>query len=366
MVVGILATGLIAAVGLSVDVGNLTLQKNKLQKGVDSAAMAVAQDCAAASRPGATAAATARCAAGTGTSTAQTMVNGNIVSATAGGLAGLTPANNVLTATGSKSVPMTFAHAIGVGAKSITASATARWDQVPVSGVTFLPLALSLCDYYRDSAAAFAAGDAAVNKTYRYDFYQSSIPLLGLSLAADSCNTPSGTVSMNKGAVWLPGLFESLPNIAGLVKQDGDCSFSTNIIHNVSGLVSALGVLFPSDCHAKVLTLVKGNTYLFPVYKSNPILGLGVNLSLDVDIVGYAKFKVTGYKVDGSLLGGSLIDNQDSSQPACVKTVLLLGNQCRAIQGHFVTSVKREPGIQYATKSSTNLDLGAVAVKITE
>ena len=369
LVVALMTPALIAAVGMSVDVGNLSLQKNKLVKATDSAAATVGQDCAAASRSGATATVVARCSAVSGRSTAQLMLNNNIDNSSVAPLAGLTPTNNSVTIRGTKNVPMNFAAAIGVGPKSITAETTARWDQVPESGATFLPLAISLCDYYRDSPAQFANPDTANRGLYRYDLYQTALgPIASLpTLAADTCNVPGGgTLTMKKGALWLPGLFETLPNILGLIKQDGQCSFSTNTLNTINGTVTAAALLFPSDCMAKAMTLEKGKTYLFPIYKTGQLLNL--NVPLTVSIVGYAKFKVTGWRV-GALLSGS-VESQDSgshSAPEC-KAYLVLGliNQCYGIQGQFVTSVKREPGIKYVTKSATTLDLGVITVKITE
>ncbi|MCW2801490.1 MAG: hypothetical protein JWQ70_2962 [Aeromicrobium sp.] len=373
IIVAVSATFLIAAVGLSVDVGNLVLQKDKVQNGVDSAAEAVAQDCAAASRTGATSTQLARCTSAAGAATAQLLLNGNVSGATADTPTSLAPANNFVQITGRKSVPLTFASAIGIGAKPVVAKATARWDYVPQGGVTFLPLAMSLCDYYRDAANQFTNPATVTRGLYRYDLYQTSTGLGILSLptlVADTCSVPAayggGSLTMKKGAVWLPGLFETLPNILGLVKQDGNCSFSTNTLNVINATVTGTSLLFPSDCSTKVAQLVKGKTYLFPVYKTGQLLGL--NVPLTVTIVGYAKFKVTGWRMGGGLLSSPVNDNQDSgahAAQACTANVLII-NMCRGIQGQFVTSITKEPGITYVQKSTTTLDLGVVSIKITE
>ena len=46
VMIALLATTLIAAVGMSVDVGNAYVQRQRLQTATDNAALAIAQDCA--------------------------------------------------------------------------------------------------------------------------------------------------------------------------------------------------------------------------------------------------------------------------------------------------------------------------------
>ena len=339
----LLAPVLVAAVGLSVDSGVATLQRANVQKAADSAAMAIGQDCAQASRQGATAAQVNRCTASAASASGQRMASANAPGSSFSAITSLNPGQGTVTVTVTNSIPMTFGAAVGVGPKTARASATVTWAQVPVAATTF-PLALSICDYYR-----WKASPSSTHRLYRYDLYQGSL----LGLLADSCTSPSGSPEFSaRGAVWLVG--------AGAWFNDDRCTISTTI--GVTNLISATNLLFPASCRNRADALVPGRTYLLPIYDSPSFVGL-VATSLFPKIRGYAPFVITGWTIGGSLNTG-LSENRDYSAPRCYEPFLFIFNLCRGIQGYFSGSIiPREEVDAYGTYPGA--DFGAVRVKLT-
>ena len=141
ILVGVLATTLIAAVGMSVDVGNAYTQRQKLQTATDNAALAIAQDCALYR---------STCYSANGNapkSTANFVVGQNISGADTGVQGTVTPSSSSVTVTSTKVVPFTFARLVGVSSKTASVSATATWDKAPNEGYPLLPMAVGYCQY---------------------------------------------------------------------------------------------------------------------------------------------------------------------------------------------------------------------------
>ena len=344
LVVGLLATTLIAAVGLSVDTGNLVLQKNKVQQAADSAALAVAEDCAR----GIT-----TCSPSGASATAQFMAlqNANASSVTAPTT--LTSASGSAKITVSKSVPMAFASAIGILPKTATASATASWDKAATEGYPLLPLAVDVCTWVANAPPKTA------HLTIRTDLISSlgtnlSALLLGVLktllpglFPSVGCTTPSGaSITMTAGALWLPNLKSALDLFGWL---SSTCVMKVSLLSPVTTLVASVAA--PSACVAKLGTSIHvGDTVMLPIFRSgvipltttllSPLLGFG--------ILGFAPFKITGWVQLNNV-------SKDPALPAnaCSEINLLglLNLGCSGIQGYFVKTIAKQPTFQYSTSA---------------
>lgn len=338
VVFAVVAPMLIGAVGLSVDSGNLVLQRANVQKASDSAALAIAQDCARASRTGATAAQKQRCTPTGAAATAQLMVNGNAAGATASVPSSLTPAQGRLTMSVSKSVSMTFAGSVGAGPRTVTGSTTVSWGDVPTAATTF-PLGMALCD--------FKAWEASPNSTptlYRYDFYQS-----GRSDTGDNTAVQCGGKYSLKGALWLVDGTAWIPN--------SGCNISTSI--GLTGWIAASNVLFPASCTQRAQNLQVGKTYLLPIYET-PAASKYTNRFFP-KIRGYAPFVMTGWRI-GGFLGIFGIVNGGSVESTC--TGFLGLGTCRGIKGYFTGSIIQLDEVDTYGVDPDG-DFGSVRIKIT-
>jgi Flp pilus assembly protein TadG len=343
VVFAIVAPVLIAAVGLSVDSGNLVLQRANAQKAADSAALAIGQDCARATRPTATATQKQRCTPAGAQSTAQLMVNGNAPGAAASTPTSLTASQGKLTLSVSKTVPMNFAGAVGVGPKTVSASSTVTWGQVPTAGTTF-PLGMNVCDYNE-----WKLNPSSSHELYRYDTNQSG---RGLFTNARTCAKPGGGTDRSiYGALWLVD--------AGAWFSEAGCTVSTGI--GFTGAISATNLLFPSGCVAKAQNLVSGKTYLLPIFDSPTWYGSGSTLF--PKIRGYAPFVITGWTIGGSLNVG-LVETRDYSAPRCYDRVFFFWNGCRGLQGYFTGSIVQLGEVD-SYGVDPDADFGAIRVKIT-
>lgn len=340
IVVGMLATTLIAAVGLSVDTGNLVLEKQHLQTGVDNAALAVAQDCAlrrptclsSGTNP---ALATAELLVSQNTSDAETTVPTAVVSTTGS-----------VTVRASKSVKLAFGSAINIAPKSVTASATATWDQAPKAGYPLLPMAVGLCQYQANSFPAtqhILIRTDILSNALKSVYHLISGLLPGL-FPSRTCENSEGTSrTMSDGAVWLTSLPDALDVFD--VSNMSKCNMKVNIFTTML-VTTVTPVIAPTSCVNK---LKVGTVAMMPIYESTSPLTV-LSSTLTMRVVGFAPFKITGWAMPGNA------KNDSSATPSCLNVLTLT---CQGIQGHFVRSVVQDPDQVFAYDSSAP-DLGGV------
>jgi Flp pilus assembly protein TadG len=334
---------LIAAVGLSVDSGNLVLQRANVQKAADTAALAIGQDCARASRQGATTAQKKRCTPAGATATAQLMINGNASGAVPSVPSTVSPGTGTMTLSVSKTVPMTFVGVVGVGPKTVSASSTVTWGQVPTAATTF-PLGMNVCDYNE-----WKNNPTTTPHLYRYDTYQSG---RGLLTNSRTCASPGGGTDRSiYGALWMV-------DSSAWFNSSG-CTVSTSL--GLTGAISSTNLLFPTSCANRARDLVSGKTYLLPVFDSPTFGGFGTTLF--PKIRGYAPFVITGWTIGGSINTG-LVEHRDTAAPRCYDSVLFFFNGCRGIQGYFTGSIVQLDEVDSYGVDPT-ADFGSVRVKIT-
>lgn len=351
LVVGILATSLIAAVGMSVDVGNAYVQRQKLQTATDNAALAIAQDCAL-YRP--------TCYSANGNapkSTAVFVVGQNISDANAEVVGTITPSSSSVTVRSTKVMPFSFGQLAGVSSKTATVSATATWDRAPKEGYPLLPMAVGYCQY---KANAFPATQNILIRTDLLDAtlkgLVATLNLLGLPLTnwfpAKTCTGSSGnTLNMSDGAVWLTALVDALDLFD--ISDMSMCNMKVTIFTTM--LVSTVSpVIAPTACVNK---LKIGSVAMMPIYESSSPLTV-LSSSITLRIVGFAPFKITGWQEPGN------VKNDPTATPSCLNILTLT---CQGIQGHFVRSVVQDPDQVFAYDSAAP-DLGGVklATRLTD
>jgi len=343
VMIGLLATTLIASVGMSVDVGNAYVQRQRLQTATDNAALAIAQDCALYR---------STCTTG-GTNpakaTADLVVSQNIGGASTSVTGPVSPTSTSVKVTSTKSIPFSFASVIGVAPKTATVTATATWDKAPQEGYPLLPMAVGYCQY---KANAFPATNHILIRT---DLLSATLKgliatlnLLGIPLTnffpASTCTGSQGnTLNMSNGAVWLTALVDALDLFD--ISNMSLCNMKVKIFTTM--LVTAVTpVIAPTACVNK---LKVGTIAMMPIYESiSPLTVLSSSITLR--IVGFAPFKITGWQEPGNA------KNDATASPSCLNILTLT---CQGIQGYFVRSVVQDPDQVFAYDDDAP-DLGGV------
>jgi Flp pilus assembly protein TadG len=139
-VVAILMVPLIGCAAIAVDISSLYSDRAQLQNAADSAALAIATDCAAG-------------ACGNSTATATSALTANAGAADAAGATLRTPAvsfrGQSVTVAVSADQSHWFAPVLGVDSSRVTATATATWTVASTTAVAELPIAISWCEYQK-------------------------------------------------------------------------------------------------------------------------------------------------------------------------------------------------------------------------
>jgi hypothetical protein len=341
IIVGLLATTLISTVGLSVDVGNLVLERGKMQQGADNAALAIAQDCALRR--------TSCNTSGTNPAlgTANLLVGQNVDGTTVTVPGTVTSSTKTVTVKATKSIPLTFASLIGIGPKTATVSASASWEEAPREGYPLLPMAIGYCQYLANAAPK---DDHILVRT---DILSSALTSVGAILGLiglqtyfpnRTCTSRTGqNLSMSDGAVWLT----SLPDALDLfdVSNMSQCNMKVTIF-TTAIVTTVTPVIAPTACVNKL----KLNTVaMMPIYESTSPLTI-LSTSITMKVVGFAPFMITGWKEPGNA------KNDSEASPSCLNILTIT---CQGIQGYFVRSVVQDPD-QIFAYDSTAPDLGGV------
>ncbi len=284
VLVGILLVPLLGCLAIALDVGALYVERAQLQNGADSAALAVAQDCAdntVCTNPAGIAATFADSNANDGAANVMTPAFPNahtVVITTSTRVAG----------TNAPAISHPFASFLGIDSTTVGATATAEWGP-PGSGPAVLPLALSYCDFVA------SGGLTGVKVTIFYD--------------------ENKTCKKDPTSGDIPGGFGWLTQVAGTCEAYVDFDAAT--------VPSEPGNSQPADCDATLSTL-KGSTILIPIFDEST----GTGATGFFHLYAFAAFKVTGWKFAG---GNKLPFVNVDNYAGCKCN----GGNDRFIQGYF-------------------------------
>jgi Flp pilus assembly protein TadG len=257
VLLALLLVPILGFTAIAVDVGALYAEKARLQVAADSAALAVAADCA-------------KGACGDMQATAQGMVDANLGDATAAPPV-LASNPNRVTVSGRTPQEHWFAPVIGHDATAVSATATVAWGG-PSRGTAVLPLTFSWCEFSQQTGGGLPSSTTA-----------HTIHLTKSSNTIEDCTGPSDN--------FVPGGF------GYLVSDPGDCR-TTSARDERS--YSSTGNTPPSQCSAQDFASWVGQTVLLPIF--DEFGGTGSNAWYRV--YGYAAFRLTGYDLGGQFSTG--------------------------------------------------------------
>ncbi|GAA1770022.1 hypothetical protein GCM10009747_34040 [Agromyces humatus] len=295
-------TALLVVLAFVVDVGLLYFEKAELQNGADSAALAVAQECAL--HASSCEADADDIAVGySGGNANDDLANAVIPSGTfvVNAMSGkVTVRSSTLTEEGA-ALQHPLASMLGLDPTTLDAQSTAEWG-TPVGGTTQLALTIAECEF--DDLPPQEADTTNPTRTW---------------LLINNGPSPTGA-SCASGA---PGGFGWL---------DGtNCSSTISIDATVPGETGIQPNINKNGCDADVLRTKLCQTLLIPLYTSHT--GGGSNATFTIS--RFAAFKLTGLKTSGGapsgadFCGGSVLPPSIPGPP---------GNS-KGIQGYFVKYV---------------------------
>ena len=377
VVVGMLMTALVAAMGIGIDTSNMAYQRTRIQHAADASVAAIAVDCA----QGKT-----NCSPTGAQSTANYFVTQNAGSGTATIPGIVNTSLSSVTVKVDKTVNTSFLGLLGVGSKSVSASATATYSGHPIEGAPMLPMAVPYCMWKANQAPAttpILLRSDLISVVFNVIVQGGTLGrlitgLLGELLnVTDSCTTPEGlNLKMLRGPIWLSGIEDAVHSTFNW--NSSVCNMRVGTIDGFLG--STLSSVIPSNCITKLGTNIKKNqVILVPIYRPSITLDqLGLELVVDVcilsictyktkipprigvKVLGFAPFKITGWNFPTN-------SNPDPNAPACAAINLLTHPPasvgCQGIQGYFVKSFTKEADFIY---SPTGADYGASAVAISD
>ncbi len=410
---GLALTVLIAGLGLSVDIGKVAYERNRAQHAADSAARHLANQCAR--NP-----AGASCSAlqATASTIAGESIEGSTVTAVRDSTA------KTVKVTVGKTVSTDLLALVGVSSKDVQASATAKVGVMqPVEAYNVLPLGVHYCTWKSWSNLAGTANEATRKTTLRTDVLQgvenllssitsgllNTIDTKGLTdqLGTDAvqhCTDGDGDQILTlNGASWLTGETIVTGIAKGLFGWDAakcELDIGWDVETFLGGLENS--GFMPQGCASQFgngKLVEKGKTIMLPVFmpksalqdrldfKLRACVGLfssgrtcaEVPPKIGVKIVGFAPFKVTGWKypgnptnVDGtvgcaniplqlnlrSLIANVLgiLESVVNLLLGLVPTSLTATIGCNGLQGYFTKSFTKDPNVTYGSGAE---DLGA-------
>ncbi len=357
VMVGLMATMLLAAAGLGIDTAHVAYDDSRVQHGADSAAVAIAIDCAL--RKG-----TCTKAGADGLAGGYVLDNagGGTGSITAGSLA---PTDGTVTVSAAKTVGVDFFRAFGISSKGVSGRATAIWSR-KVTAATVLPFAASICEYAKVAANVPTTIRTDVNDSVQGLKKADKESILGpgtgnLDLLT-TCNRPvdvpstqipTATVGVLKGGLWIP-------------KTDGSNAYCDGKIHpevfevqthiagkNANCIANKWGPELDKAVGGELLLAVyaPARNYAYAGVASDPAAKVGTgdanisdqNGDFLIKIIGFAPFHLNGYCLEGtSRCRGSFTG-------------------ANRLDGYFTGSVKEFDDAEYGTNGA---NLGAVRVQL--
>ncbi len=369
--VGMIATVLIAAVGLGVDTAGVTFERGRVQHSADAAALAIAQDCALDK---------VACSASGARTSATYLTDQNSPGATVPA-DGVTLTGSTVKVTVKKTASTSFLTAVGIQSKQVTGEATATWVGHPLEGASVLPMGIPYCTYKNNMAPATTPvlfRTDVVSVVFNVITQGGVVGRLITNLLGDllsvteSCTSPSGlNLKMLRGPIWLSGLEGAVNGVFNW--NSSICNMKLGTLTGFLG--STVSAVIPSNCMNKLGTsIAKGQIVLLPIYEPSISLDkLGLELDgcllgicsakvpprIGVKVLGFAPFKITGWNYPTN-------SNPDPNAPLCSSINLLVQPPasvgCNGIQGYFVKSMTKDPDFTY---SPTAADFGASAVSLT-
>lgn len=262
--VAVMLVPLLGLAALAVDVAAVHAYRQQLSNAADSAALAVALDCARAQcgNAGATASTLAQANTdqhgGSGASPSLSVAQSSVETA-----------RSTVTVTASGTQSHWFGPVIGHDSSSVSATSVAAWSGV-VTATTGLPLAISYCEFSRNAPRPVGTSTALV-----------TISGNGAGPCPGGSGTPSG------GFGWL----ETASSQA--------CSVTADVGSQVG---SNTGNTLPNACKRPgAFAGLVGSTVMLPVFKESG--GNGGNGWYRV--YAWAAFHVVGYNFGGSYSGGA-------------------------------------------------------------
>lgn len=301
--VALMLTALLAMVAFVVDVGLLYFEKAELQNGADSAALAIAQECAlhAATCEGD---ANDLAVSFAGDNANDDLANATVppgefvVNARSGKV---TVESSTLTAEGD-ALAHPLASMIGLDPTTLGARGIAEWG-TPIAGTTQLALTIAECEF--DDLPPQEPDAVSPTRTW---------------ILINNGPSPTGA-SCASGA---PGGFGWL---------DGtDCTSTISIDATVPGETGIQPNINKNGCSPTVLQTKLCQTLLIPLYDANT--GGGANATFTIS--RFAAFKLTGIKTSGPLPSGADFCGGSVLPPAIPGPP---GNS-KGIQGYFVKYVE--------------------------
>ncbi len=217
-------TVLFGVTALAIDMSRILVARHQVQVAADAGALAAAQDLESTSTPAATV-----------TTDATSLATDNAPAAT---VAVSEPSSTEVQAKVTRSISLPFAHLLGIGTGTVSATAVAEVEsdttQVVDGNINPNDCSLSVCEYYASSSCAFSwAGDSGgpqlgttawrVYTKYNTNtttWWCSSVDLQNCDGAvATTCNDPSGNpinnevVDLNGNSVG--GIYQTLSTTSG-------------------------------------------------------------------------------------------------------------------------------------------------------
>ncbi|WP_454777963.1 pilus assembly protein TadG-related protein [Georgenia muralis] len=319
VLVSILMVALIGFAAISIDIAEVHAERRQLQLAADTAALAIAQDCARGD-----------CQTPNATATAFTEANVDDPDAEATPTA-VTPTTGSVTVDATGIAEHWFAPVLGIDETDVKASATAKWGY-PMGGVPVLPLAFSVCEFeYQITSNKGTLGPTpdALTILMSKDLYSKGLDKL--DLPPDwPCAKPTSGNHVPGGFGWLE-------------TTNGTCDVMTAVGQRAA---SDPGKSISTGCTLTDLVGARGKVVLLPLFDDSDLGGANGWFQIS----GYAAFRIEGYNFTGN-----------AGEPwglPCPKSV----NTC--LRGSFVEYVDTTPTFDYGT--DTDYDFGSVVVSLTD
>lgn len=312
VITAIMMVALLGFAAIAIDVGMMYSERAQLQNGADSAAMAVANNCA-------------KGACGPYGTTAGALANLNAVDGKTKTDSVTFPAPGSVKvdvssrdAAGDNFIRLAFANIFGISTTTVGATATASWGGVS-SGVVPFPITFSDCQFD-------LSGEMQL-----LQYHQTG---------AQACGRGASGLIIPGGFGWL-------------VQDSGTCTVTINL-NSEGGIVgSRTGTSPPSGCDT-ILSQWKSKinagqppVAFFPVYDGESGSGSGGTFH----IRGFAAFEVHGWKFTGS--DSTLEFNNTGFTPSSLNCT----GSCRGIVGKFVRYVALDSAF---TPGGPNLGLSVI------
>jgi hypothetical protein len=253
---------------LSIDVGAMHADRQRLQIGADAAALAVAQQCA--TRP---------CTVASATTTAQQLATANdpMADAAAAQVTELGP-GWVEVATSSERDHW-FAPVMGVDETDLGATSAAAWGY-PTGGPGVMPFALSWCEIVGQAGAGYTPIRDASGRVVGITIPQnaSSVRIFATKTSDTGCTGPSGNM-VPGGFGWLDptdGCGETVTSISTWAPSDP-------------------GTAPPNGCSPSDFSRWIGEVIYVPVFD----VAIGQGNNARYDIFGYVAFRLEAYHFTG-------------------------------------------------------------------